>query len=146
METNKLMINDLVYRKPHEEFHKKVPQCIVRIDGVETEVVTIIPESEYLIDDEIEPIPLTAEILERNNFQRQEEERGFSEPYIVYVNEDYRYPIKIYIKGLMDNAHHLYVGYDDDEPRISLYINYAHELQHALRLVGLDNVADNLKC
>lgn len=45
----------------------------------------------------------------------------------------------------MDKAHHLYIGYDDEGTYLSLYINYFHELQHALRLVGLNEVADNLK-
>lgn len=94
---------------------------------------------------DIQPNPLTEEILEKNNFQRQEEERGFSEPFIVYVNDDYRMSIKIYPKGIMDRYHHLYIGDYDDDPFISLYINYVHELQHALRLVGLDELADNLK-
>ena len=93
----------------------------------------------------IKPIPLTVEILEKNGFVRQEEERGFSELYILYINDDYGYPIKIYPKFYMDKAHHLYIGYDDEGTYLSLYINYFHELQHALRLVGLNEVADNLK-
>ena len=60
MDTKELMIGDLVYRKAHEEFHKKVPQCVVKINGLETEMTTIEPRSEYLDADEIEPIPFTA--------------------------------------------------------------------------------------
>ena len=140
MKTNELMIDDLVqeWNNDHTETH------IVKVEKPMREGVY--DKWNHFHDaDWIEPIPLTEEILEKNDFQRQEEERGFSEPYIVYVNEDYYYPIKIYPKGLMDKSHHLYVGDYDDDPFISLYINYVHELQHALRLVGLTEMADNLK-
>ena len=99
MEAKEFMLNDIVYRKEHFEFHKPVPRSVVKIDGVnDNDMITIAPDSEFLDMDEIEPIPLTAEILEKNGFVRQEEERGFSEPYILYINDDYGYPIKIYPK------------------------------------------------
>lgn len=34
MEAKEFMLNDLVYRKEHEEFHKPVPRSVVKIDGV----------------------------------------------------------------------------------------------------------------
>lgn len=86
----------------------------------------------------IEPLPLTAEILEKNIFKREEEERGFSEPYCVYVNNDFQYIIKVYPKEGMDRYSRLEIGEYDDNEYISLLINHVHELQHALRLTGIN--------
>lgn len=86
----------------------------------------------------VSPIPLTPEILEKNGFVKEKEERGFSEPYCVYVCDDFQYVIKIYPKSLMDRYSRLYIGEDDDNENVSLLINYLHELQHALRLCGIE--------
>lgn len=88
--------------------------------------------------DKIESIPLTAEILEKNGFCLEEEERGFSEPYQVYVNDEYQYVIKIYPKDGMDRYSKLIIGEYDDSENMSLLINYVHELQHALKLCGIE--------
>lgn len=86
----------------------------------------------------LEPVPLTEEILEKNAFKREEEERGFSEPYCVYVNNDFQYVIKVYPKEGMDRYSRLEIGEYDDNEYISLLINHVHELQHALRLAGVN--------
>lgn len=88
--------------------------------------------------DEIEPIPITAEILEKNGFKREEEGRGFSEPYCVYVNDDFQYVVKVYPKDIMDRYSRLEIGEYDDNEYMSLLINHVHELQHALRLADIN--------
>lgn len=86
----------------------------------------------------LNPVPLTAEILEKNGFERKEEDRGFSEPYCVYVNDDFQYVVKVYPKDGMDRYSRLIIGEYDDNEYMSLLINQVHELQHALRLCGID--------
>lgn len=134
METNELMINDFVYRKQHEEFHKKVPQSVVKIDGIETEMVTIAPRSEYLDADEIEPIPLTVEILEKNF------EIAFEKAFGIAFDT---FKIKGYL--IQNEGGVWWFGYINRIFCKICPVNYVHELQHALRLGGLTEVADNLK-
>lgn len=80
----------------------------------------------------VEPIPLAADILERN---------GWS-----YNNEDAKYAAETWVgNGLMlqENG----VGYrivvvsdydDEDTNDTQFVITYIHQLQHALRLAGID--------
>ena len=82
---------------------------------------------------ELEPIPLTPEILE-NNFGEKVDGEYFS------GNEYY----EIYIKEISDSIWK--VDYDCVEmngiPRQSNNVCFVHELQHALRLFGLFEFAD----
>ena len=88
----------------------------------------------------IEPIPLTAEILEKDGWERDiDKEWKYNNPRILshycYQWEKQNVKIEMYagLKGFT----------------ISLIIGrrfYAvHELQHVLRLYGLDELADNFK-
>lgn len=76
---------------------------------------------------EIEPIPLTAEILDKNGFDIHEtlgewhpSINGFS-----FVNKYSDEPLEIDVCGLC------------------VEIRYVHQLQHALRLCGMYDLADN---
>lgn len=91
--------------------------------------------------DFIEPIPLTPEILKLNGFEQKtdgwlrcEDKANELENYI-FIQFRYQGDIREceinYINIV--KAKYLYV------------INYVHQLQHALRLCGLNELADNLK-
>ena len=79
----------------------------------------------------IEPIPLTSEILEKNGFWVMENVNNGAEEYIAYATA-----------GLM-----FHYNRDNDYyfPNTPISWKYVHELQHALRLCGLDELADNFK-
>ena len=79
---------------------------------------------DYSIFDErlVKPIPLTAEILEKN---------GFYETKLRYWIDSRKKPI----------SYHAY-GNSTEVFGDALYV---HELQHALRLCGLTDLADNFK-
>lgn len=96
----------------------------------------------------IEPIPLTAEILEANGFDIIEE--------IAVYHSDGTIG-----EGMWQNDC-LCCGYDNTKGQFEFYtfsfdpeeddiicqikhILFVHELQHALRLCGLDDLADNFK-
>ncbi len=122
MEANELMIGDWVLynNQPHQI--RQLGIFGENRDGDDYPAVCVgKPNSIGLIleRNEIEPIPLTPEILEKN---------GFSEN---YREEDLSYAqscgdvigIHIYgTNGLMEE----------------MYFKYVHELQHALRLCGIE--------
>ena len=73
--------------------------------------------------DYLEPIPITPEILEANGWQRNEEDE-YMEYYgdptsgIDHVKGTYRYRLEL--------------------PEVSVVCYFVHQLQHALRLAGVD--------
>ena len=79
-----------------------------------------------------EPIPLTAEILEKNGFER----RGcisYHKPHIGLIIHHW-------------NDDLCFLNYSKKNiPPIMIPFHYVHELQHALRLCGLNGLADGLK-
>ena len=118
-------------------------------DKVMVKVLSQIPDTyvlhtwtanDYSRDIQVKPIPLTAEILEKDGWERDiDKEWKYNNsrilPHYCYQWEKQNVKIEMYagLKGFT----------------ISLIIGrrfYAvHELQHVLRLYGLDELADNFK-
>lgn len=86
------------------------------------------------------PIPLTAEILEKNGFIGKEEEHYYSY-HIRYgrLGND--------IFDVHYQNHWIACSTPDNRNEFALFgmivLRYVHELQHALRLCGLTELADN---
>ena len=80
----------------------------------------------YVRQGQIEPIPLTEEILKKNGYV---ENKG-----AWWLKSDL-FTLNEFIKG----------GYCSSAFHEQVIINYVHELQHALRLCGLNDMADNFK-
>lgn len=80
--------------------------------------------------EDIEPIHLTAEILEKNCWSSTDENLYTIGIEKVYTFFEYSF-----------SAEMLFIN----DGRIPKPIRYVHELQHALRLCGLDDLADNFK-
>lgn len=77
-------------------------------------------------EEEVKPIPLTEEILHNASLQERREDAEW------YFEEFYEPNVwRLEITGTLNN--------------IDVNIFYVHELQHALRLCGLSELADNLK-
>lgn len=110
MKANELMVGDWIYR----------PCCSDQVKEIRRNGIIGLDSARGLVlFSELEPIPITPEILEKN---------GFSED---YRYEDLSYAqscgdvIGIHIcgeKGLMDE----------------MYFKYVHQLQHALRLCEIE--------
>ena len=89
-------------------------------------------------EDDIEPILLTPEILEKNGYERSLMWHNYERTYGEYiVNVQLGYANKIDYVKIREG------GKDDIVPseKTLLYlphISYIHELQHALRLVGIE--------
>lgn len=88
---------------------------------------------------EIEPIPLTPEILEKNGF----EHRRYEDAEYYCLADDY-FDITV---GVLSDSIWL-ARYDCTEmemPFEQVACSYVHQLQHFLRLVAMDELADNFK-
>lgn len=85
--------------------------------------------------DDVEPITLTLEILERNGFELR---NGFL--YHRIDDKPHHYDFKLENGGVFTSE-----GYTLQCCIYHLTIRYVHELQHALRLCRLNDLADNFK-
>lgn len=131
MEAKELIIGDWVI------FNDKPAQVAI-IDDWEGEISYFDDDAGgvlTLINDYINPIPLTEEILRKNN--------------LIYFHKAYEYDewevktIKCSTWYTIDISHTIDENYDyiiNDFP-----VGYVHELQHVLRLCGLSDLADNFK-
>ena len=77
--------------------------------------------------EKLEPIPLTGEVLEKNGWY-------IPDLYLWYRHNSV--PFLISEKG--GNLFCLYADSEHDKREFFCTINYVHELQHALRLCGID--------
>lgn len=84
--------------------------------------------------DKISHIPLTAEILEKNGFERQFEARYSHPSSICSINIDCE--VTCFFLEILGK---------DITCDVRMGLQYVHELQHALRLCGLHKLADNFK-
>ena len=89
--------------------------------------------NDYSRDIQVKPIPLTPEILEKNGFIKVNSQRY-----------DYGYPdTDCYVKV---NPKKNMIHVNGRNANSNLYSHsFVHELQRALRLCGLDELADNFK-
>lgn len=136
MKTTDLMVGDWVLFIGNP---KKVTSLLVTDLGVDQiyvfgkscQVATI---SEY-----IEPIPLTAEILEKNGFVYIS--KGMFYSYYSYAADGY---IKVRLSDLQDGEWELsidnYDKFNDSSTKYTVDRCFlkVHELQHALKLCGID--------
>lgn len=125
MEARKLMIGDLV--------KQKYSGLVLKVCAIKPQYIRAEDEGGEFREDTIEPIPLTEEILEKNGFedigdgtyQLEEKPCWF---WVDFFKHTYgcEYDTSTY-------------EYEDDEHRLKLYgIPSVHELQHALRLCGIE--------
>ena len=78
---------------------------------------------------DIEPIPLSVEILEKNGLEKDNHGRLNGE----YFDEDKNRDLEISVD---DKTGEIWWSYNWDEYRI-IRLRYVHELQHALKLCGI---------
>lgn len=129
MEAKELMVGDLCceWNNDHTEKH------VVKVTQIQKEGV----RDRYNVfheNDWIEPIPLTAEMLVKNGF------KGIG--LYVYTDLD----TKITWTGITKMLTLKTIDIETVSAfKVECKCEYVHELQHALRLVGLNEVADNLK-
>lgn len=125
MKANELMIGDWVLVKLTQK-----PTVITNIGGDSVYTEAAFP----LRFDEIEPIPLTAEILEKNGFvikKKWAQIGNFGDsPLIMWHFVD---------DPVLKNYKHELELHQNDTGKVHVHIpcEYVHELQHALRMCGI---------
>ena len=149
MEANKLMTGDwvLIKRTPSCEYPYKI--CSINnysilgedyADWIEVEA------GEEINLEDIKPIPLTAEILEKNGFTLKKADMYFpNDGYIWFDSIENNELVEIYIYDKPINGVRVLTKITNDckahggvNKVHSCEIENVHELQHALRLCGID--------
>lgn len=136
MKVQDLMIGDLVDVIQNGEKHFAQVQMI---DGYGDNAMAdeCICDAIYYSIDEIEPINLTPEILEKNGFVKQED--GYFR-YFKSYDENYYFGFESisYLferKTAKITKEHSQSGMQE---KVEFICEYLHELQHALKLCGID--------
>lgn len=146
MKANELMIGDWVAIVEPDNYHGY--NAKVRIVNDETGYIMVFIEYAHLHDvlcDDLQPIPLTPEILEENGLFEHDTNRSplcvIAEAYNVVFNDKDGKPYSWLniqdISSLESKRWHISI-WGKCNFSISGYIGYVHELQHALRLCGID--------
>ena len=136
MKASELMIGDWVLMPHGPEKAKQIEIQEVSYDLKET--FDCYPVTE------IQPIPLTPEILVANGFKSTELYR-----FILYQlgKESFSIAYDLLLKNLCAFTKTVKAGCrpstTPDKSELSIQIQYVHELQQAMRLIGLRDLADN---
>lgn len=146
MNINKLMSEDWVYIAPLCEGRES---CCSQIAYLSHNAIYYHSDVGNLFaeDERVRPILLTMEILEKNGFHIDDNaiwrtEAGVRCSYSKNFGEDFMcYSVDI---EEMEEGGWFNFGIDSCLWQ-GVSINYVHELQHALRLAGLEEMADNFK-
>lgn len=151
MKVTDLMIGDWVTIKDENKHGKVTQLCVTQyMEGGEW-------DEELCVDDlcekfsNVSPVPLTQEILDANGFKLETKrstkfgwvvnEAQIGDTYIViHTCEKWVHAPKKYI-----NIWVKWDGYVRPSDYHLMYPEYVHELQHALRICGLNEIADNFK-
>ena len=99
--------------------------------------------NDYSRDIQVKPIPLTPEILEKNGFEMFKYD-GWVHYYRIFGNSAIPFVLHSMIGGEM-LSQEVDIFSTSTDTNCGIEINYVHELQHALRLCGLNKLAENFK-
>ena len=94
-------------------------------------------------DDQPEPIPLTPEILKKNGFEMFKYD-GWVHYYRIFGNSVIPFVLHSTIGGGM-LSQEVDIFSTSTKTNRGIDVNYVHEIQHALRLCGLNELANNFK-
>lgn len=99
--------------------------------------VTFVGIKGQYYDDEIEPIPLTKEIMEKNGFNLYPEETN-----VFYLNAGYQHDLDIVCLYIGDIERPSIYGNDSlgEKTYVVLHCKYVHELQHVLKMCGIKKI------
>ena len=149
MKPTDLMINDWVifldkplkvqyiYNNGYDDVVAEIMEEFLDEDGVICEEIKDVP----LVN--CSPIPVTPEILEKNGFEMFKYD-GWVHYYRIFGNNAIPFVLHSMIGGEM-LSQEVDIFSTSTDTNCDIEINYVHELQHALRLCGLNKLAENFK-
>ena len=140
MKATDLMIGDWLRYSPKSISLNNNYGGPYRVEGVSQDTISLGTKNYRFVvsDKEIDSIPLTPEILEKNGIKKRRDEyavfgwEGMKQWYVTL--EDFKPQYDFW-----------FITSSDRDLNISGQIRYVHQLQHALRICGLDELADNFK-
>lgn len=140
MKATDLMIGDWVGRVFDD---KRIIEDYRQVDWIRTGEIGMRYRKVWSIGC-IEPIPLTPEILEKNGFERSvlipsKFYRNIDNERLIFCPHSSCYDLG-YVHWNESNDADIMHRLEVQQP-----IMYIHQMQHALRLCGLDELADNFK-
>lgn len=102
--------------------------------------------NEYFEAKDYNPIPISEDILEKNGFEIVYSS-DISKSYCLYdYYEDGTEKFRIEVKLYQYTPNTCFIDIEhDDIGSVRLKFSFVHELQHALRICGLGEMADNFK-
>ena len=106
-----------------------IPRKVQAVDGVDNEIMAddelyTLAEDRYHSEDKVEGVLITPEILEKNGFRHGSYVGGYYSPDC---------PFRVFVKT--DGRCEFTTLFDDE---IHFSCTFVHELQHALRLCGIN--------
>lgn len=133
---------------------------IQAIDSIDAEILAdnelyYIGENKYHSEDKIEGIPFTREILEENDWYYKLEVHGQTYKFGIKYPSEIKFTI--FIKNvdkfhleIISNTIYVWFNYLPNNCELNyadviVPIKYIHDMQHILRLCGLNKLADNFK-
>lgn len=134
MEAKELMIGDWV----------RMRRCDIPNATFYTSKVICLSKNGFL---EYEAIPLTEDILKENGFPAEEE--ASCKTYRLWLGDCYEDGFVFVAFHNFNDGQHISLSIQAIPPHklstLTIEIKFVHELQHALRLCGLNELADNFK-
>lgn len=145
MKTNELMISDLLKWKEQPGFNDEDRNTVLRVKNILDDAIKIDGQFELYHISLFEPIPLTPEILEKIDLKigNVTEYLGYD----IYSDEEGTFGVSEDREGFVFETYKRWEEKDCDGAPIDwgFYpvnrikgIRYFHELQHALRLCGIN--------
>ena len=129
MKANELMIGDWVRCTDPKPFR------IEQIDGVEEQVYG---DDGFFVDTaDLQPIPLKGEMLEKNGFNNRHR-RWMWKKKDNYCRIKVSFAPKLEIEGEIFDEPPISLQVDGATFSLNIIVEYVHELQHALKLCGIE--------
>lgn len=138
MKANELMIGDYISVKP-----SGMPIKVAAVHHKKVAYHTVINKLAWVRESLLEPIHLTPEILEKNGFKKD----AFTNLSPDYYYNDDEYSIYINLNSTCDKSKSIWIEKRSSRFTVSIEESrhsldkkplYVHQLQHALRLCGIE--------
>ena len=142
MKATELMIGDLIKIKGHLDYDKV--QEIARDENMQW-YISFACSATLFRAYEFEPIPLTPEILEKNGFKKIDFSHYQINDRTLVLDADGKWDGEVSWHWVVTEMSTNSKGQNVVLDYYVATLNYAHQLQHALRLCGLNELADNFK-